>query len=211
MTKHTRQSVGDTALQGPATSSVTMTMAAGALVVAVLGAVLLALPARAQPISPGGGPVIVLETEKGVIEFETYPEEAPKTVAAILALVKRNFYNRQRFHRAEPGFLVQIGDPQSRNMMLTEWWGRQGSGTAIGVSEITKKRPHVRGAVAMAYAGSDPRMAESQFYILLRAAPQLNAKYTVFGRVLKGMEIVDKIQRSDMVKRAYVREAPARP
>src|SRR4026208_515032 len=86
--------------------------------------------------SPGAGPVIVLETVKGVIEFETYPEEAPKTVAQIVGLVKRGFYNGQRFPRAEPNFVVQVGDPQSRNMTLQEWWGRSGSGKPIGVAEI---------------------------------------------------------------------------
>jgi cyclophilin family peptidyl-prolyl cis-trans isomerase len=174
-----------------------------------LAIVLLVWPTGAQQ-SPGAGPVIVLETEKGVIEFETYPEEAPKTVETIVALVKRNFYNRQRFHRAEPNFLVQVGDPQSRNVLLSDHWGRAGSGKPIGVAEITKKRTHVRGAVAMAYAGSDPKLAESQFYILLRAAPQLNAKYTVFGKVIRGMEVVDKIQKADVLTRAYVKEAPAK-
>jgi cyclophilin family peptidyl-prolyl cis-trans isomerase len=178
--------------------------------IAVLAIVLLAWPTGAQQTSPGAGPVIVLETEKGVIEFETYPEEAPKTVETIVALVKRNFYNRQRFHRAEPNFLVQIGDPQSRNVLLSDYWGRGGSGKPIGVAEITKKRTHVRGAVAMAYAGSDPKSAESQFYILLRAAPQLNPKYTVFGKVIKGMEVVDKLEKADVLTRAYVKETPAK-
>src|SRR4051812_43603887 len=104
------------------------------------------MPARQT--SPGAGPVIVLETVKGTIEFETYPEEAPKTVAQIVGLVKRNFYTGQRFHRANQSFgLVQIGDPQSRNMLMRDWWGRAGSGKPIGVAEITKKRRHVRGAV----------------------------------------------------------------
>ena len=156
--------------------------------------------------SPGAGAVIVLETGKGVIEFETYPEEAPKTVAHIVALVKRNFYNGLRFHRAEPNFVVQIGDPQSRNMQLQEWWGRgPGSGKTIGAAEITKKRRHLRGSVAMAHTG-DPKTADSQFYILLRAAPELDAKYAVFGRVIKGMDVVMRIQRADVLKRASVKE-----
>src|SRR5260221_13999889 len=67
--------------------------------------------AGAQQKSPGAGPIIVLETAKGTIELETYPEEAPKTVARIVELVKKNFYNCQQFHRAEPKFAVQIGDP----------------------------------------------------------------------------------------------------
>src|SRR6187397_3364478 len=71
----------------------------------------------AQQKSPGAGPIIVLETAKGTIEFETYPEEAPKTVAQIVGLVKKNFYNGLRFHRVEIG-IVQIGDPQTRNMLM---------------------------------------------------------------------------------------------
>lgn len=169
-------------------------------------AILLSMGPEARQTSPGAGPVVVLETEKGTIEFETYPEEAPKTVANVIALVKRNFYNGQRFHRAEPNFLVQIGDPQSRNMIMQDWWGRTGSGKPIGAAEITKKRTHVRGAVGMAYAGSDPRLAESQFYITLRPRPELNAKYAVFGRVIKGMDVVEKIRKADILKKAYVKE-----
>ena len=180
---------------------------AAALVIAVLGLVVTAartLPAQQK--SPGAGAVIVLETVKGVIEFETYPEEAPKTSARVIELVKKNFYNGQRFHRSEPKFLVQIGDPQSRNPQMVDWWGRQGSGKPIGFSEITKKRRNIRGAVGMAYAGSDPKMAESQFYILRRADPSLDARYTVFGGVIKGMDVVDKLEKGDMLKRASVRE-----
>ena len=89
---------------------------------------------RAQK-SPGAGPIVVLETAKGVIEFETYPEEAPKTVARIVELAKKGFYNGHRFHRAEPNFLIQVGDPQSRNVTMQEWWGRgAGTGKPIGVA-----------------------------------------------------------------------------
>ena len=162
--------------------------------------------AFAQKPSPGAGPIVVLETEKGVIEFETYPEEAPKTVAQIVGLVKKNFYNGQRFHRAEMG-LIQIGDPQSRNVLMKDWWGRNDSGKAIGVAEITKKRRHVRGAVGLAYAGNDPRNGTSQFYITTREHPSLDGKYTVFGKVIKGIEVVDKIKVGDQLKKASVRES----
>ena len=81
-------------------------------------AALLAACRRARRHRRAPGRSIVLETAKGTIEFETYPEEAPKTVAQIIALVKRNFYNGLRFHRAETGLgLVQVGDPQSRNIL----------------------------------------------------------------------------------------------
>ncbi len=180
---------------------------AAALGIVVIGLVVTAARTpSAQEKSPGAGPVIVLETVKGVIEIETYPEEAPKTVAVVVQLIKKNFYNGQRFHRAEPKFLIQVGDPRSRNPQDEDWWGRQGSGKPIGASEITKKRRNIRGAVGMAYSGSDPRMAESQFYILRRNDPTLDARYTVFGAVIKGMDVVDKIVKGDMLKRASVRE-----
>jgi cyclophilin family peptidyl-prolyl cis-trans isomerase len=148
----------------------------------------------------------VLETVKGTIEIETYPEEAPKTVARIVELVKKNFYNGQRFHRSEPGFLVQIGDPVSRDVSRESWWGRQGTGAAIGVAEMTKKRKHVAGAVAMAHPGTDPATADSQFFILRRAAPELDGHYTVFGHVLKGMDVVARLQRGDILKRAFLKD-----
>ena len=159
----------------------------------------------AQQKSPGAGSIVVLETAKGTIEFETYPEEAPKTVARVLELVKKNFYNGQRFHRAEPKFLVQIGDPVSRDMSREEWWGRQGTGTPIGVSEVTKKRRPVLGAVGIAYPGTDKLQADSQFFILRRNAPELEGKFTIFGKVLTGMDVVMKLQKGDMLKRAYVK------
>jgi peptidyl-prolyl cis-trans isomerase B (cyclophilin B) len=160
--------------------------------------------------SPGAGPVIVLETAKGTMEIETYPEEAPKTVEQIVALVKKNFYNGLRFHRAEAG-IVQIGDPQTRNMLMKDYWGRAASGKPIGAAEITKKRRHIRGAVGMAYPGTDPRSADSQFFIDIKPHPEWDAKYTVFGKVIKGIEVADKIQVGDVVKRAYVKEGPAVP
>ena len=160
-----------------------------------------------EQTSPGAGPVIVLETAKGTIEFETYPEEAPKTVAQIVGLVKKNFYNGLRFHRAEASLgAVQIGDPQSRNMLYREYWGRTGSGSPIGAAEITKKRRHVRGSVAMAYPGTDARAADSQFFIDTKAHPEWDGKYVVFGKVIKGIEVVDKIQVTDVLKKAYVKE-----
>src|SRR5688572_19004201 len=78
-------------------------------------------PAKA---SPGAGSVIVVETEKGTFEFETYPNEAPKTVAHIIGLVNKRFFNGQRVHRVVPGFVVQMGDQQTRDMTKEEMWGR---------------------------------------------------------------------------------------
>lgn len=175
------------------------------LVAALLLSVVSLVAVSAQQKSPGAGPIVVLETAKGAIEIETYPEEAPKTVARILELVKKNFYNGLRFHRAEPNFVVQVGDPVTRDMSRQAWWGRQGSGKPIGVAEITKKRRHGVGAVSLAHGGT-PTAGDSQFFITRRAAPELDGKYTVFGKVLKGMDVVAKIQRGDILKRAYLKE-----
>jgi cyclophilin family peptidyl-prolyl cis-trans isomerase len=175
------------------------------LVAALVLSVASLVAVSAQQKSAGAGPIIVLETVKGTIEFETYPEEAPKTVARVVELVKKNFYNGLRFHRAEPNFVVQVGDPVSRDVSRRDWWGRQGSGKPIGVAEITKKRRNVLGAVSMAHGGS-ATAADSQFFILRRNAPELDGKYTVFGKVLKGMDVVGKIQRGDILKRAFLKE-----
>ena len=170
-----------------------------------------AKPAPAAPTqtaaprrSPGAGPIIVFETMKGSFEIETYPNEAPKTVEHVLALVKRNFYNGLRIHRFEPNFVVQWGDPQTRDMTKRDSWGTGGSGKSIGVSEVSPKRTHVTGAVAAAYAG-DPRNADSQIYVVLSPQPQLNRGYTVFGQVISGMDVVTKLRVPDVIRRATIK------
>ena len=150
--------------------------------------------------SPGGGPVLVFETNKGTFEMETYPNEAPKSVEHILALVKRNFYNGLRFHRVEPDFVAQFGDPQTRDLTKRHLWGAVGSGNSIGVAEISPKRPHKLGAVALAHRG-DPRGADSQMYVALngpeRYAGLVQGKYAVIGQVISGMDVVMKLTDGD--------------
>ena len=160
---------------------------------------------NSEQTSQGAGPIIVLDTAKGVIEIETYPEEAPKTVAHVLALIKKGFYNGLRFHRAEAGFVIQVGDPQTRDMTKQSSWGTGSSGTPIGVAEITTKRRNGPGAVGMAHSGS-AKDASSQFYITLRAAPTLDGKFAVFGKVIKGLDVAAKIQKADVLKKASVKE-----
>jgi peptidyl-prolyl cis-trans isomerase B (cyclophilin B) len=156
--------------------------------------------------------VIVVETSKGAFEFETYPDDAPKTVANILALTKKGFYNGQRFHRVVPGFVIQAGDPQTRDMSKRDQWGRgaaAGSGKPVGVAEFSKKHLHTTGAVAMAHAG-DAAQADSQFYVTLGPKPALNGKYAVFGHVISGADVPAKIEVGDVIKRMYVKGAPAK-
>lgn len=165
--------------------------------------------AAAGPVetTPGAGPIVVVETSKGTFEFETYPDDAPKTVEHVLRLVKKGYYNGLRFHRVVPNFVVQVGDPQSRDMSRREWWGRgdfAGSGSPVGVAEFSKKHLHVKGAVAMAHPGSAAE-ADGQFYVTLAANPKLNGKYAVFGKVISGFDVLPRLQVADLLKKASVK------
>jgi cyclophilin family peptidyl-prolyl cis-trans isomerase len=151
-------------------------------------------------------PVIVVETSKGTFAFETFPNEAPKTVAHIVALVNRGFYDGQRVHRAIPGFLIQWGDPRSRNDAVQAEWGRgaaASSGTPVGISEISKKRLHVKGAVGLSHPGN-PAQGDSQIYVTLANRPDLNGSYTVFGAIISGADVPERIQPGDVIQRMYV-------
>jgi peptidyl-prolyl cis-trans isomerase B (cyclophilin B) len=174
-----------------------------AILLAVLPAGDLGAQGAAQK-SAGAGPVLIVETAKGAFQIETYPGEAPKTVEHILALVKRNFYNGHRIHRVVPGFVVQFGDPQSRDMTKRDRWGSGGSGRSIGVGEFSPNRKHVVGAVAAAHPG-DARLGDSQMYITLAAQPKLDGQFTVFGQVISGMDVVRKLAVNDIVRRVTVK------
>ena len=143
-------------------------------------------------------PVLVFETAKGAFEIELFADETPKSVAHILALMKRNFYRGQHFHRVDAN-LVQWGDPQSRDMSRRLYWGTGNSGSPIGVFAWSKKRTHVRGTVALAHSGA-PEGADSQLYIMKAASPSLDGKHAIIGRVTVGMTVVDKIAVEDMIK-----------
>ncbi len=165
--------------------------------------------AAADTAAAGAAPIDVLETARGTSEFGTYPNEVTKTVEHLVGLVKKGFYNGIRVHRVVPGFVVQMGDPQTRDMTKREMWGRgpgAGSGKPIGVAEISPKRTHGKGAVAMAHAG-DASKADSQFYITLAPQPRLNGDYVVFGQVISGQDVVDKIAVGDVIKKAYLKGA----
>jgi cyclophilin family peptidyl-prolyl cis-trans isomerase len=170
----------------------------------VLGGSILSSRVSAQP----AGPVIVVETTKGTFAFETYPEDTPKTVSHVVELVKRGFYDGQRVHRALPGFLVQWGDPRSRDLSREADWGRgpdASSGRPIGASEIRRKRAHTRGAVGIAHQGN-PALADSQIYVTLANRPDLNNRYTVFGRVIEGEDVPGRLERGDLIRKVYVKE-----
>ncbi len=153
-------------------------------------------------------PVIVVETSKGTFAFETYPDDAPKTVAHVVNLVRRGFYDGQRVHRAIPAFAIQWGDPQTRDPAKEPVWGRgaaASSGSPVGIAEISKKHPHTKGAVGMAHQGNAAE-ADSQLYVTLANRDELNGRYAVIGRVIAGLEVPDRIQKGDVILRMYVKE-----
>jgi cyclophilin family peptidyl-prolyl cis-trans isomerase len=178
-----------------------------AVVVALTCGALAALarvPMRAQ--SPG--PIIVVETVKGAFAFETFPKDAPKTVAHIVALVRSGFYDGQRIHRAQRGFVVQFGDPQTASLATRDLWGRgaaASSGTPIGVAEISEKHRHDAGAVGVAHAGN-PAKADSQIYVTLAARHELDGQYAVFAHVIEGEDVLTQLEVGDEILRVYVRE-----
>ena len=142
------------------------------------------------------GHYATVDTDRGAIIIELYPEVAPKTVENFEKLVTQGFYNNLTFHRVVPGFVVQGGDPAGN--------GTGGPGYDVE-GEIKKGEKHLRGSVATARTGDEVnpqrRSSGSQFYICLEPQPGLDGQYTIFGCVIKGMEVVDKIQRGDRMKK----------
>ena len=135
-------------------------------------------------------------TPHGDIVFELFPDDAPLHAAAFMKLAEAGFYDGLTFHRVEPGFVVQGGDPQ----------GDGTGGPGYHLKAEFSARPHRRGTVAMARA-SNPDSAGSQFYICLDDAPFLDRQYTVFGQMTEGFEALDAIRRGDTMKSVKVEES----
>jgi len=164
----------------------------------LLLACLFALPATAQLIPVPGRPAAPQTTDKenlwlldlstgGRVTIWLRPDAAPKTVERIKALTRQHFYDGLSFHRVIPGFMAQGGDPKGDG---------SGGSTLPDLKAEFNYLPHVRGAVAAARAASDDS-ANSQFYIMFAPNLKLDKKYTVFGRVLEGMDYVDAIPPGD--------------
>ncbi|MPY91266.1 MAG: hypothetical protein GEU99_25565 [Luteitalea sp.] len=165
-------------------------------------------PSAAKP-EAAENPGLLFATDKGTFEMELFAADAPKSVAHIVRLVKKYFYNNQRVHRLEAGSLVQFGDVRTRDMTRRAEWGRGGgggSGRPIGVAEFSKGLTHTRGSVGLAHSG-DPTSADSQLFIGLRAHSEWNGKYVVIGRVVSGMDVVSKLQLEDRIKKVTLKWA----
>ena len=151
-----------------------------------------AAPNKETPVKPSQGKkeVAVIKTGLGTIVFEFLPDVAPKMVENFKDLARSGFYDGTTFHRVINGFMIQGGDPLSKDSDPTN--DGSGEGPRRMPAEFTTKYNHKRGMVSTARA-SDPDSGSCQFFIVQKDSPSLDNKYTIFGRVLEGMDVVDKI------------------
>jgi len=150
--------------------------------------------------------VLVFETVRGTFEIETYPSQAPKTVAHVVALVNQGFYDGLRVHRLAPNFIVQFGDPLSRDLAKREQWGNGNSGSPVGVAEISKVLKQSVGMVSLAHAGNATTV-DSQMFIVIGPASHIDGKFPIFGKVTTGLDVVRKLAIEDRILTATVRPA----
>jgi cyclophilin family peptidyl-prolyl cis-trans isomerase/HEAT repeat protein len=138
----------------------------------------------APPVSPH----VFIETANGTIEFELAVLDSPQTARNFMALARQGFFNGLQIHRVVPNFVVQDGDPR----------GDGSGGPGYTIRDELNERPFLRGTVGMALSWKDT--GGSQFFIAHSPQPHLDARYTAFGQVVKGMEVVDRIQQGDLIQ-----------
>ena len=133
---------------------------------------------------------VSIETERGTIELELYPQYAPNTVNNFVFLAKQGYYNGVTFHRVINNFMIQGGDPTGT--------GRGGPGYDFADEFNNNPLVHERGVISMANAG--PNTNGSQFFITHDPQPHLNGRHTVFGKVTKGLDVVDAVRQGDSMQ-----------
>ena len=136
-----------------------------------------------------------ISTPKGDIVFSFYPNDAPLHSAAFIKLARSGFYDGLTFHRFEPGFVIQGGDPS----------GNGTGGPGYNLDAEFNEQKHLKGTVAMARS-QNPNSAGSQFYICIEDSPFLNRQYTVFGQVSEGQDVVDKIRAGDVMTKVSIED-----
>ena len=139
-------------------------------------------------------PYVIMTTNKGIVEFELYFDTAPLTTLNFIELVESGFYNGLTFHRVVPNFVVQGGDPHG------DGWGGPGYNIRCEYSDI----PYETGTIGIATSGKDT--GGSQFFFTLSPQPHLNSRYTVFGQVITGMDVLLKIVRSDIIEGIVIKD-----
>lgn len=140
--------------------------------------------------------VAVIETTKGKLVLEFWPDVAPKTVANFKKLAKEGFYDGTAFHRIIKGFMAQGGDPLTKDLSKEAMWGTGDPGYKIPAEFNDRK--HTRGVISMARS-MDPNSAGSQFFLMLGTAPHLDNQYTAFGKVIDGEKTLTAIEETPVV------------
>ncbi|MBN2109785.1 MAG: peptidylprolyl isomerase [Methanosarcinaceae archaeon] len=138
----------------------------------------------------------IIETDKGNIVLELFEKDAPKTVANFEKLIRQGFYNGLTFHRVIPNFVIQGGCPKGD--------GTGGPGYTIKCETKGNPRKHGKGALSMAHAGKDT--GGSQFFITHSPQPHLDGVHTVFGQVIEGMDVVNRIRAKDVMRKVSIAE-----
>lgn len=173
---------------------ITMAALVGIVVLTACGGKPEAKPVYSPPSDPG--PKAIIKTKFGDMHIKFFPELAPRHVENFIKLANSGFYNGTIFHRVIPGFMIQGGDPNTKDSLKKETYGQGGpkdeKGNPILLKAEFSDTPHKRGIVSMA-RGTDPDSAGSQFFVVVENSPFLDRKYTVFGEVIKGLGVADKI------------------
>ncbi|MDB6058178.1 MAG: peptidyl-prolyl cis-trans isomerase cyclophilin type [Verrucomicrobiales bacterium] len=146
--------------------------------------------AAANPAGGAKDEVAVIKTSEGTMVAEFWPDVAPKTVENFKKLAKENFYNGTAFHRVIKGFMIQGGDPYTKDESKEAMWGQGGPGYTVKAE--FNDRPHKKGVLSMARS-ADPDSAGSQFFICHGDPSFLDHQYTTFGQLIKGTDVLDKI------------------
>jgi peptidyl-prolyl cis-trans isomerase B (cyclophilin B) len=158
--------------------------------IAMLNLLLVPIILAEEPAAGEQAPRVLLKTKFGEMEIVLFPDLAPKHVESFLKLTKSGFYNGTIFHRILPGFMIQGGDPLTKDPANRNKYGTGGPGYTVP-AEFSKV-VHERGILSAART-QDPNSAGSQFFIMVDKAPHLDGQYTVFGEVVKGVEVAETI------------------
>ncbi|MBA3543923.1 MAG: peptidylprolyl isomerase [Chthoniobacterales bacterium] len=156
-------------------------------------------PEEKKPMDTNQKEVAVLKTSEGEMVVEFWPEVAPKTVENFKKLAREGFYDGTAFHRIIRGFMIQGGDPNTKDLSKESSYGTGDPGYKIPAE--FNDRPHLRGVLSMARS-ADPNSAGSQFFICLGAASSLDHQYTAFGKLIKGLDVLDKIGATPVTRSA---------
>ena len=159
-------------------------------------------PPPVDPQKPD--PIAVIDTEKGTITIRLFRKLAPRTVASFIDITATGFYNNTTFHRVEPGFCIQGGDPRGDGSGV--YFEPNGQIRLLSLETNPALKHNAAGVVAMAHFPRNPDTVSCQFYITLAPQPSLDGQYSIFGGVVNGMDVVNRIAKGDKIKSISVQE-----